>query len=189
MECGRCRAGLIHISIEFRQNCVHKCIQDILGTLRNRTVLWYAITSSNFGIKVSNTSECLKKRNYSITVLLFDDNSSMSIWTSSNAILHNTIWLSTNYFQHQILVSCIYICTSKDLHHQSKKKQLCGKQDIIITPNITRPWSSQFGCNKHHKINTSNLFRNRRADIRGFKKTYNSLSFQQTVTARGGNGP
>jgi len=136
MECGRCRAGLIHISIDFRQNCVHKCIQDILGTLRNRTVPWYAITSSNFGIKVSNTSECLKKRNYSITVLLFDDNSSMSIWTSSNAILHNTIWLSTNYFQHQILVSCIYICTSKDLHHQSKKNNSVANKISSSPPTL-----------------------------------------------------
>jgi len=42
------------------------------------------------------------------------------------------IKISTNYFQHQILVSTF--CTSKDLHYQSEKK-FCRKQGIIIAPN------------------------------------------------------
>ena len=153
MECGRCRAALIHISIEFRQNCVHKCIQDILGTLRNRTVPWYAITSSNFGIKVSNTSECLKKkRNYSITVLLFDDNSSMSIWTSSNAILHNTICHKNIYKLFPAPNTCIYI-----LYQQGPALSI-GKEILSQTRYHHRPQQPQIlfqpvGCNKHHEIN------------------------------------
>jgi len=84
------------------------------------------------------------------------------------------IKISTNYIQHQILVSTF--CTSKDLHYQSEKK-FCRKQGIIIAPNNPdlgpTSWLQQTPRDQHNSGTENQLI----------WKTDNSLSFQQTIRA------